>query len=129
MEGLLETLETLKKDYRLFIVSNCQDGYVQVFLKVHELEHFFEDFICAGDSGMSKGQNNLLLMKKKELANPVYVGDTTGDQESAVEADIPFIYAKFGFGTVKDYEYGIDSLKELPGVLKQIEEEQEKTAV
>lgn len=117
MEGLEDTLKELKKDYKLYIVSNCQDGYIQVFLKAHQMESYFDGFICAGDSGMSKGRNNLLLMEREGLKAPVYVGDTKGDMESAMEANIPFVFCKFGFGDV-ECEHQIDSLRELPVLLK-----------
>lgn len=119
MEGLEETLIELKKDYKLYIVSNCQEGYIQVFLETHKMWDYFDGFICAGDSGMSKGQNNLLLMRRENLKNPVYVGDTQGDMNSAIEADIPFVFCRFGFGDVS-CEHNIDSLKELPVLLKKL---------
>ncbi len=119
MEGLEETLKELKKDYKLYIVSNCQEGYIQVFLEAHNMWDYFDGFICAGDSGMSKGQNNLLLMRREGLKNPVYVGDTEGDRNSAVEAGIPFIFCTFGFGNVQ-CEHNIDKLSELPGLLREI---------
>jgi phosphoglycolate phosphatase len=36
------------------------------------------------------------------LQSPVYVGDTTGDRDSAAKAGVPFIYANYGFGKVDD---------------------------
>lgn len=113
MSGLTEVLSELKKDYKLYIVSNCQEGYIQVFLNAHQLWEYFDGFICAGDSGMSKGQNNLLLMQREKLQSPVYVGDTKGDMESALEAGIPFVFCRFGFGQVS-CGHQIDSLGELP---------------
>ena len=120
MDGLEETLKILQEKYRLFIISNCQDGYVQTFLEAHHMERYFEDFKCAGDMGLTKGESNKLLVEERNLKHAVYVGDTKGDQESAVFAGIEFIYARFGFGEVEDYQYGIDSLKELPELLEKI---------
>ena len=119
MEGLEDTLKELKNDYKLYIVSNCQDGYIQVFLEAHQMHDYFDGFICAGDSGMSKGQNNLLLMRREGLKNPVYVGDTEGDMNSAIEAEIPFVFCTFGFGDAA-CEHNIDRLSELPALLKEI---------
>jgi len=119
MEGMEETIKELKKDYKLYIVSNCQDGYIQVFLEVHGMGEYFDGFICAGDSGMSKGKNNLLLIEREGLKNPVYVGDTQGDMNSAIEADIPFVFCRFGFGDVT-CEHNIDKLSQLPALLKEI---------
>ena len=119
MEGLEDTLKELKKDYKLYIVSNCQDGYIQVFLEAHKMHQYFDGFICAGDSGMSKGQNNLLLMRREGLKAPVYVGDTEGDMNSAIEADIPFVFCRFGFGKA-ECKHNIDKLSQLPALLKEI---------
>ena len=83
------------------------------------MHQYFDGFICAGDSGMSKGQNNLLLMRREGLKAPVYVGDTEGDMNSAIEAAIPFVFCRFGFGKA-ECEHNIDKLSELPGLLKEI---------
>ncbi|WP_373899418.1 HAD family hydrolase [Haloimpatiens sp. FM7315] len=112
---LEETLKALSEKYKLFIVSNCQDGYIQCFLKAHRLEKYFQDFECPGVTGLSKGENNKLVIKRNELKNPIYVGDTNKDAESAKIAGIPFVYARYGFGQVEkcDYDYVIDSFEEL----------------
>lgn len=116
--GLRETLERLKKDYKLYIVSNCQDGYIEAFLKAHDLEAFFEDTECWGRTRTSKGESNKLLIHRNGLQNPVYVGDTSGDYQSAVDAGIPFIFATYGFGEVEECQYRIAEIGELPEVLK-----------
>lgn len=36
-----EVLSTLSKKYKLFIVSNCQDGYIESFYDFHKLDNFF----------------------------------------------------------------------------------------
>jgi phosphoglycolate phosphatase len=41
------------------------------------------------------------------------VGDTNGDMEAARIACIPFIYARYGFGNVNEYDYAVDSFSEL----------------
>lgn len=110
---LEETLNKLSPKYKLFIVSNCQDGYIQCFFKAHKLEKFFTDIECMGATGLTKGENNKLIIKRNNLKSPVYVGDTIGDAESAKAAGIPFIYAKYGFGSVEGYDYVIHSIKEI----------------
>lgn len=104
MPGMLSTIHSLKKKYRLFIVSNCPDGYVDVFLELFDLWDDFEGFVCAEATGLSKGENNKLLIEKYNLKGPVYVGDTSGDFESAKLAQIPFIYASYGFGEIEEEE-------------------------
>ncbi|MFR7899958.1 MAG: hypothetical protein ACLU6Y_09110 [Ruminococcus sp.] len=34
-----------------------------------------------------------------DLKDPVYVGDTLGDFNACRKADIPFIFAEYGFGS------------------------------
>ena len=108
-----DTLKCLSKKYKLFIVSNCQDGYIQCFFKAHKLDKYFTDIECSGVTGLPKGENNKLIIERNNLQHPVYVGDTTGDRESAVVANIPFIYARYGFGTVDDYDYVIDNFEDI----------------
>ncbi|AFM41097.1 haloacid dehalogenase superfamily enzyme, subfamily IA [Desulfosporosinus acidiphilus SJ4] len=110
---LEETLKKLSENYRLFIVSNCQDGYIQCFFKAHNLSKYFTDFECWGVTGLSKGENNKIIMKRNKLKKPIYVGDTNGDAESAKVAEIPFVYARYGFGNVEEYDYAIDRFEEL----------------
>ncbi|AET68458.1 haloacid dehalogenase superfamily enzyme, subfamily IA [Desulfosporosinus orientis DSM 765] len=110
---LEETLKKLSKKYKLFIVSNCQDGYIQAFFKAHKLDKYFSDFESWGVTGLSKGENNKLIMVRNDLKKPIYVGDTNGDAESAKVAEIPFVYARYGFGKVEEYDYVIDSFEEL----------------
>lgn len=111
--GVESTLARLKEKYRLFIVSNCEEGYIQCFLKAHQLEKYFEDFEYPGRSGVLKAENIRLIIERNRLLNPVYVGDTAGDAMASKEAGIPFVYARYGFGKVSEYDYVIDSFSEL----------------
>ena len=97
---LEDTLERLSKKYKLFIVSNCQDGYIESFFKSHKLEKYFIDYECPGRTGLAKAENIKLIVERNNLKNPVYVGDTQGDAKAAKDANIPFIYANYGFGDV-----------------------------
>lgn len=111
--GMEETLKELKEKYKLFIVSNCEEGYIQCFLKAHQLSEYFEDFEYPGRSGLLKAENIRLVMERNNLTNPVYVGDTAGDQSAAKKAGLPFIYARYGFGHAKAWDFVIDHFKEL----------------
>jgi phosphoglycolate phosphatase len=113
-EGVGETLKELSKHHKLFIVSNCQDGYIQSFFQANPyLEQFFIDFECPGRTGKFKADNIRLVIERNNLKNPVYVGDTQGDANAAREADIPFVYARYGFGNVDEFDQVIDSFSEL----------------
>ncbi|WP_339199685.1 HAD-IA family hydrolase [Solibacillus sp. FSL R5-0449] len=106
-------LKELSQKYKLYIVSNCQDGYIESFYKYHKLEKYFLDFESHGRTAMSKGENIKLVIDRNNLLNQVYVGDTEGDLNAARYAKIPFIFAKYGFGQVSQYDNEIESLDEL----------------
>ena len=86
------------------------------------MEKYFEDTECWGRTRLSKGESNKILIARNHLKNPIYVGDTAGDYQSAIDARIPFIYAAYGFGEVRDCDYKIQSIRELPEVLEQVNE-------
>lgn len=112
--GVVETLSELKKTYRMFIVSNCQEGYIQSFIMAHQLEGFFEDFEYPGRTGLSKAANIRLIVERNSLTGSIYIGDTLGDATASHEAGIPFVYARYGFGNVgKEYDGVIDAISEL----------------
>ena len=111
--NLCEALIKAKEKYRLFVVSNCQDGYLQACLDHHRLWEFFDDIEMAGRTGLSKGDNIRLIMERNGVDFAIYVGDTTGDYEAAQAAGVPFIHAAYGFGKVPDAEYKIDSFSEI----------------
>lgn len=119
-DGLEETLQVLVKDHPLFIVSNCQDGYIQAFLRAHGLAAYFTDMEMSGRTGKPKGDNIRLIMERNNLKEAVYVGDTEGDRTAARQAGIPFIFAAYGFGSVSDPDGVIQSLQELPSCLRQL---------
>lgn len=108
-----DTLSKLSKGYPLFIISNCEDGYIQSFLEAHKLARYFTDFECPGRTGLLKADNIRLMMQRHHLSSPVYVGDTDGDRIASEEAGVPFIFAAYGFGSAKRYTAKIDSFEQL----------------
>lgn len=117
-EGLEEILKVLSRKYKLYIVSNCQDGYVSAFLQAHKLERYFFDIEMSGRTGLDKGNNIKLIMKRNNIKSAVYIGDTDGDEKSARFAGIPFIYAKYGFGEAVSPDAIITDISELPECIK-----------
>ena len=115
--GLDETLNYLSAKYKLFIVSNCQKGYIEVFFKISQMEHFFFGHQCYGTKGNPKAENIIDIVNDHNLTSPVYVGDTKGDYDSASKAGVPFIFANYGFGVVKEGQIAtisaFDELQEL----------------
>ncbi|HEY9004447.1 MAG TPA: HAD family hydrolase [Mucilaginibacter sp.] len=113
-----ELLTDLAEKYPLFIVSNCLSGYIENFLKQHQLEHLFTDYECSGNTGRPKAENIGMIISRNQLKNPVYVGDTIGDYEAAKKNGIPFIYAEYGFGKVEVHDYAANSFADIPVILE-----------
>lgn len=57
-DNLEDVLKILSTKYKLFIVSNCQSGYIEAFFKYHKLDKYFIDYENPGRTGLSKGENN-----------------------------------------------------------------------
>ena len=111
--GVMETVEALSRQYRLFIVSNSQCGYPELCMDKLGLTPYIEGHMCFGDTGTSKGKTIRTLMEKHNIQNCAYIGDTQGDYEATVEADVPFIWATYGFGTPDGYAAKIDRFEDL----------------
>lgn len=121
LEGLEDTLKRLKQEgYHLYIVSNCQVGYIESFLEYHKMGSYFEDFESFGGTKRPKGENIRLVAERNHLDKAVYVGDTQGDYDAAVFAGIPFIHARTGYGTVQAEVPYIEKLCELPEVVNRM---------
>ena len=108
-----DTILKLSKKYKLYIVSNCIDGYIESFFNTSGLQEYFKDYESNGKTGLNKGENIKLIIKRNKIEHARYVGDTISDKEAADFANIPFIYASYGFGNVDKYDYRIDDIEDL----------------
>lgn len=113
-----EVFQTLSKSHNIYIVSNCQCGYIEAFLQTTGLESYIKDSLCFGQTNLPKGKTIRILMERNHLQNVVYVGDTQGDYDACQMAEIPFIYASYGFGQVSSEVCSIQGLDELPPLLE-----------
>ena len=111
--GVKETLAELAKKYRLFIVSNSQCGYPELCIEKLGLGEYIEGHMCFGDTGTSKGQTILTLIRKHNIGSSIYIGDTQGDLEACREAGVPFIFCAYGLGKADSYDAKIESIEEL----------------
>ena len=117
--GEEETLAALWARCPLFVVSNCEEGYIEAFYQGTGLGKYFTDYESAGHTGLPKSQNIKLVAQRNGLKNPVYVGDTALDASSAREAGVPFVHAAYGFGKVEG-AVAVQSFEDLPGALEQL---------
>jgi phosphoglycolate phosphatase len=111
--GVESGLRRLSARYPLFVVSNCQAGYIETFLRWSQLASCFRDFECWGNTGLSKTQNLRAVIDRNQLQRPVFVGDTAGDQAAAGECGVPFLHAAYGFGECSGVDHGFASFDAL----------------
>lgn len=112
-----ETIRELSKTIPVLIVSNCQSGYIELFLDKTGLGDFIKDFECFGNNNLSKADNIKLIMSRNSYKNCVYVGDTVGDMNSAHEAGNDFVFCSYGFGNPDKYEAKIDDFSQLKDLI------------
>lgn len=115
--GVRPTLEKLTQKYgfKIYIVSNCEAGYVEGFLSRFHLEDLFTDYGYVGRYGRNKAENIRLLLERNHIAkdDAAYIGDTAGDYNSTTDAGIPFIFASYGYGDVPEAKYRLNSFHDL----------------
>lgn len=110
-----EGLKELYQKHQLGIVSNCQSGYIEAFLKYTGFGKYITEKECSGDTGKLKADNIALVVERNGLKpeDVVYIGDTMKDYESAMEAGVDFVHAAYGFGTVPQGTERITEFKQL----------------
>ncbi len=112
--GVTDTIKELSQRVPLAIVSNCQSGYIELFMKKTGLtDKEISDKECFGDSGKGKAENVVDVVKRNGFLRPYYVGDTEGDRMAIEKAGIGFIAADYGFGNISKADYRIDSFEKL----------------
>ena len=133
-EGLFETVFTLRQmGISLFIVSNCQEGYIETLIedggfsleKAYGEKYSdddgidifdFTDIECYGHTGFEKAENIKLLIEKNNLIKDetVYFGDTEMDEKASNTAGISFIHAAYGFGKAVNPIFTVSDIRLLP---------------
>lgn len=120
--GIAEVIQKLSGRYRIFIVSNCQKGYIELVTKKLGIAEHIEDYLCFGDTGLTKGETMSRLIDRNGLdrLETVYVGDTAGDKQATTYAGAIFVHAAYGFGSLPDEKYAANSPAELEAVIDSI---------
>ena len=114
-----EVLAPLSEKYQLFIVSNCQKGYIETFMDCCGVREYITDWRCFGDNELPKDGNIRLIADKYHLEQFFYVGDIQADYEATKKAHGRFIHAAYGFGTVDAMVPRIEAITQLSDCLKE----------
>lgn len=117
---LENTLQILSEHYPLYIVSNCQKGYIEAFLDYYNFGKYFLDTECFGNNNMEKSDNISLIVRRNQLDKAVYVGDIQGDYDSSMRAGVDFIHAAYGFGKIDHAVPSIREFSELPRMVTSV---------
>ena len=119
-DGIAETLPALSQAYPLYIISNCQSGYIELFLELTGFAPYFSGHTCPGDTGLTKGDNIRLILDTHHIDRAFYLGDTTGDERAARLAGIPFVHAAYGFGSAEAPDAVLARFADLPKLAAQL---------
>ena len=116
-----ETIKKLSDCFDIYIVSNCQSGYIELTMKKNGIESFIRDHECYGDTKKGKADNLRSLVERNHIKAPVYVGDTQGDADACREAGVKFIFASYGFGSVQEFDAKVDAFGQLLDLLQNLD--------
>lgn len=112
-EGVQDGMAQLAQHYKLFMLSNCDELELPIFVRYAGFESYITDILSYGDTRLPKGDNLRLLAERHNLQHPVYVGDTEGDCRETHRAGLPFVWVSYGFGSCADYELRFDTFAQL----------------
>lgn len=115
-----ETLELLAKTYDLYIVSNCQSGYIENFIPLVR-EGLILGHRCWSDTRKDKQFTIRLLMEQCGIEEAIYIGDTNKDEAASRAAGVGFVFAAYGFGTALAPDGVAHSFEELPKAVAEAE--------
>lgn len=106
-----------EQGFRLYIVSNCQTGYIDNFLALMP-EGLFTDDMCWSDTHAPKHVTILECLKRNGEKKAIYIGDTAGDEIEAHTAGLPFVFASYGFGEAERPEGIAKDFEDLPRAIE-----------
>ena len=110
-------LKNLKeKGYKLAIATLKADSVVIRMVENMEISEYF-DCVCGmtNDDNLTKAELIQMCMHNLK-ANPtktVFVGDSLGDYEGAINAKVEFIGVTYGFGFKKEVENSFRTVQDL----------------
>lgn len=113
----VETIIELSTRQNIYVVSNCQSGYIELTLGKNGLAPYVRDFECFGRTKKTKAENIQIIASRNSISHPVYVGDTEGDADACAQAGVPFIWASYGFGKVPPLKY-LDKIDRISDLLE-----------
>lgn len=121
-EGSLETLDKLRDmGYNLIFLSNCKTQYMQMHIKVFNLDKYFSAFYCTQQYDFAPKYEIFKDISKKHSGSFIVVGDRFQDIEMADKHGLFSIGCAYGYGTgeeLKKADALAGSVGEIVGILE-----------
>lgn len=104
-KGVPEVLAQLRKEgFQLWICSSGSVEYSTMALKRGGIEKYFDEILSARDYE-SKSHALHIKLRLTPCRNVIVVGDRAGDLEAACKNDLPFVGARYGYGTENEKKH------------------------
>ena len=121
--GIMETLESLSRRYKLGVVTNRRKLGTELVLKNFDLGRYFLVIMSREDVNNPKPHPEPLLKAleklKVEPEESIYVGDNDVDVRAAKAANVKVII--FSENSIKDADYNVNSLIQIPNIVGVLE--------
>jgi len=124
---VVEGMQALSEKYKLFVVSNCGERYLEIFHQHTPIGAMIKDSECYGRTRHLKDKNIRALVERQKLSCPCYIGDTAGDEDAAAKAGVPFFHASYGFGKPVGSPLAFASFVGLTNYFRELAEADEET--
>lgn len=111
--GVAEGLERLSKKYKILLLSNCGENGLENLMNFLGIRALVTEAVTYGATHRDKNENLTALAEKYSLRQLVYVGDTEGDCRQTHIAEMPFVFASYGFGHCDNADMTVGSFEEL----------------
>ena len=119
-DGVLDVIKELSNKYKLGIITNNYDEYVEAFFNNTGLKEYFSDYIGTASYSLTKAEAIRTMMARNNEKNGFYIGDIKKDMESAKEAGIGFIHAKYGFEPHLQSDLYINDIRDLEELVSKV---------
>ncbi|WP_024955753.1 HAD family hydrolase [Sulfurospirillum arcachonense] len=124
-EGVYDFLEFLyQKDIVLSIATNAADIFARNMLKGQGMLDFFSFIVGANNVEHSKPHPDMLEHISKlssiPLSQSILVGDSVKDEGASINANVDFMFAKWGYGKAQNAKNQFENIKELQDYLERI---------
>lgn len=117
--GVSNLLQQLAKEYKIYIVSNCLDRYVETFLKLSGTTEYVSGFSTI-QSGSK--EDHIARIAARSQGKVLLVGDSDDDYDAISDHEkILFCYAAYGYKPCVHYAYRIETPLQLLQVTCQLQ--------